>query len=652
MIKGNWVDHLYKYIEIDSETLKFINSTPIRDKVSRLSGLSQLGLISKVFPSAIHTKLEHNLGVYFLAQYLLDCDCCPKGIIKPLPFKIAAIIHGIGHFPFSLVTEVAVQKIAFLNETVRSFINPKIEPVIDRITKDIDKKKQNRFRNQIIKGKEWVNHFYRFFTAFFLLDNETMLRQVLDNSGSELNFDELLKYLSFPENVGFRLLFHIDRLDYVLRDMFHLGLIKIDLNLTPYFKNLKVLTNGRIEFPLEWRDALKKIESYAVRKIYNDPRVKAIEGIYEKLLMKMISDSEIALADFLKWEDDELERKMQTYQKEKSHKYKLFEQINKVREEFNDLPRYYFSRSNNVVSSKNLLLIEGRSKTIRKTLLKEIDKSIDNGIFKGSYFVSFSDDLDICVNLVCLEKSQIKPFLIEVGLYEKRYKKIDKNQIAQCIWGDHFGKIDFSRYNSIIEKLFAELEQKKGLTTLEIARQMFTPFLPKHLSREPIPEELLEAMRRITGISEKKVFLTNPEDKLFGKGFLQGLTFSDNKDFLSFVKRLCDKKVRITDFKGRAFEYLIYLRKAGEPKKRDDQMKKWVFPSTTITKRGDLDVWTLYVFNKRRPLVELIECSITTNSTKKLDATNKLNQKKEILQERFGTKVEVKTFFNDKELDE
>jgi len=32
MIEKNWVDHVYKYIEIDTETLNFINSAPIWDK--------------------------------------------------------------------------------------------------------------------------------------------------------------------------------------------------------------------------------------------------------------------------------------------------------------------------------------------------------------------------------------------------------------------------------------------------------------------------------------------------------------------------------------------------------------------------------------------------------------------------------------------
>ena len=245
MIRANWVDHLYKYIEIDRNTLAFINSPSLRDKVSRLSGLSQFGLIPKVFPSAVHTKLEHNLGVYFLANYLLDCGCCHKATISPLSFKIAAIIHGIGHFPFSLPTELAVQKISLLNDPVRDFANQRIEPVIERVTRNVDKRTRDRFRKQTNKERRRINHFYRFFTASFLLENKEVLWKDLGNKRSEFNFDDLLKYLCYPENVGFRLLSHIDKLDYVLRDMFHLGLIKIDLNLNPYFGNLKILNNGR-----------------------------------------------------------------------------------------------------------------------------------------------------------------------------------------------------------------------------------------------------------------------------------------------------------------------------------------------------------------------------------------------------------------------
>ena len=37
----------------------------------RLAGISQLGLVSLVYPAAIHTRFEHSLGVYRLALLFL-----------------------------------------------------------------------------------------------------------------------------------------------------------------------------------------------------------------------------------------------------------------------------------------------------------------------------------------------------------------------------------------------------------------------------------------------------------------------------------------------------------------------------------------------------------------------------------------------------
>ena len=144
MIEKFWVDHLYKYIEIDDETLKFINHPPIQKAFLRLSKISQLGLTSKIFPSATHTKLDHNLGVYFLADYLLNKSSLSSDVIKSFSFKIASLIHGIGHFPFSLPTEIALQKAAFFNKNVEDFINSKIEPTVNRILKRSNPKEKKK----------------------------------------------------------------------------------------------------------------------------------------------------------------------------------------------------------------------------------------------------------------------------------------------------------------------------------------------------------------------------------------------------------------------------------------------------------------------------------------------------------------------------
>ena len=72
----------------------------------RLAKISQLGLVSLVYPAAIHTRFEHSLGVYRLALvYLkhLAHDERFASVIRPDDaelFIVAALLHDLGHWPF------------------------------------------------------------------------------------------------------------------------------------------------------------------------------------------------------------------------------------------------------------------------------------------------------------------------------------------------------------------------------------------------------------------------------------------------------------------------------------------------------------------------------------------------------------------------
>ncbi|NOZ41356.1 MAG: HD domain-containing protein [Planctomycetes bacterium] len=72
----------------------------------RLAGISQLGLVSLVYPAANHTRLEHSLGVYRMALLFLDRladDPRFSDAVTPRDaerFLVAALLHDIGHWPF------------------------------------------------------------------------------------------------------------------------------------------------------------------------------------------------------------------------------------------------------------------------------------------------------------------------------------------------------------------------------------------------------------------------------------------------------------------------------------------------------------------------------------------------------------------------
>lgn len=81
---------------------RLIDTTPFR----RLAKISQLGLVSLVYPAAIHTRFEHSLGVYRLALLLLRrlaYDARFTEIIRREEAElliVSALLHDIGHWAF------------------------------------------------------------------------------------------------------------------------------------------------------------------------------------------------------------------------------------------------------------------------------------------------------------------------------------------------------------------------------------------------------------------------------------------------------------------------------------------------------------------------------------------------------------------------
>lgn len=102
-----------------SETELNIIDLPI---FQRLRRIHQNGFLSMTFPSATHTRFSHSLGVLYYANLMCnqinkDQDIL-KPVLKPNEIKIirlAALLHDIGHSPFSHTLE-NVSK-SFLPET-------------------------------------------------------------------------------------------------------------------------------------------------------------------------------------------------------------------------------------------------------------------------------------------------------------------------------------------------------------------------------------------------------------------------------------------------------------------------------------------------------------------------------------------------------
>ncbi len=77
-------------------------------EVQRLRGIKQLGLTHLVFPGANHTRLEHSIGAYHVADKMaqqLELSQEEKKTVKA-----AALLHDVGHAPFSHTLEFLLEE--------------------------------------------------------------------------------------------------------------------------------------------------------------------------------------------------------------------------------------------------------------------------------------------------------------------------------------------------------------------------------------------------------------------------------------------------------------------------------------------------------------------------------------------------------------
>jgi len=72
----------------------------------RLARISQLGLVSLVYPAAHHSRFEHSLGVYRMALMYLKRLSYDERFASAVSqhdaevFLVAALVHDLGHWPF------------------------------------------------------------------------------------------------------------------------------------------------------------------------------------------------------------------------------------------------------------------------------------------------------------------------------------------------------------------------------------------------------------------------------------------------------------------------------------------------------------------------------------------------------------------------
>lgn len=95
-------DPLWQNIPFTSELKALLEEKDVQ----KLARIKQNGPAYHIYPGAVHTRLSHSIGVYYLGREILlslsrKSDNLPfteKGIMS---FLVACLLHDIGHFPYA-----------------------------------------------------------------------------------------------------------------------------------------------------------------------------------------------------------------------------------------------------------------------------------------------------------------------------------------------------------------------------------------------------------------------------------------------------------------------------------------------------------------------------------------------------------------------
>jgi len=110
---GEIKDPIYGYVCVTEAEKEIIDSYPVQ----RLHRLRQLAGSEFVYPGANHTRFEHSIGVMYLAGRLSENPNLSQYLSEEeiQTIRIAALLHDVGHGPFSHIFEHLLVK--FLNKT-------------------------------------------------------------------------------------------------------------------------------------------------------------------------------------------------------------------------------------------------------------------------------------------------------------------------------------------------------------------------------------------------------------------------------------------------------------------------------------------------------------------------------------------------------
>jgi|GEM_PF-344790 len=267
-------DLVHDYFNLTSFELELIDTIPFQ----RLKDIRQL-TCQHVYPNARHTRFEHSLGVLELTKRIIryinkngfiDRGKTDRNIINEsnkFNTQIAALLHDVGHCPFSHMGEVEMD-----SDEVRDALIAELEGK-DDITKELlsiikDKTKKIGAIHEQLSCIMILVHYYNKLTNLpseyenVNIDFDLIIRCILGISYNINATDENINELR-TKNLCISLIngtaFDMDKLDYIMRDSLYTGIGTPRIDTKRLFRNLRISKDYKLVFMSKAVPALQNL---------------------------------------------------------------------------------------------------------------------------------------------------------------------------------------------------------------------------------------------------------------------------------------------------------------------------------------------------------------------------------------------------------
>lgn len=261
-------DSIHGYIELGQLGEDLVSTSQFQ----RLRRLRQLGFTTLVYPSTNHTRFEHSIGVMDLADRFsnhLGLEEKDKSHLKA-----AALLHDIGHGPFSHTSEKVMEKNGTTHEefSCRKVDSEEISSILENHGLDPEKVKD------LIKG-------------------EGRLGQIVAGD------------------------IDVDRMDYLMRDSYYSGVAHGTIDESTIIRASE-LQDGEVVFRAKFKQSIEGLltaRHFMIPTLYRHNAVKRADSMMERSIEEMVDKGDIEAEELTYMDDVDIKSSLRETDREKAH---------------------------------------------------------------------------------------------------------------------------------------------------------------------------------------------------------------------------------------------------------------------------------------------------------------------------------------------